>query len=47
MNISKHAPALIDKIGAKARASRSLVKRDAKYAEDVPVDGAMPVISRD
>jgi putative ABC transport system permease protein len=36
---------LIDKIGAKARASRSLVKRDAKFAEDVPVDGAMPVIS--
>lgn len=36
---------LIDKIGAKARASRSLVKRESKFAEDVPVDGAMPVIS--
>lgn len=41
----KERAGLIDKIGAKARASRSLVKRDAKYAEDVPVDGAMPVIS--
>ncbi len=37
--------ALIDKIGAKARASRSLVKRGSKLVEDVPVDGAMPVIS--
>lgn len=36
---------LIDKIGAKARASRSLVKRASKFVEDVPVDGAMPVIS--
>jgi putative ABC transport system permease protein len=36
--------ALIDKIGAKARASRSLVKRGSKLVEDVPVDGAMPVI---
>jgi len=36
---------LIDKIGAKARATRSLVKRASKFAEDVPVDGAMPVIS--
>ncbi len=36
---------LIDKIGAKARASRSLVKRGSKIVEDVPVDGAMPVIS--
>jgi ABC-type lipoprotein release transport system permease subunit len=34
--------ALIDKIGAKARASRSLVKRGSKFVEDVPVDGAMP-----
>jgi len=34
---------LIDKIGAKARASRALVKRDAKFAEDVPVDGSMAV----
>jgi putative ABC transport system permease protein len=37
--------ALIDKIGARARASRSLVKRESKFVEDVPVDGAMPVIS--
>jgi len=37
--------ALIDKIGAKARASRSLIKRESKFVEDVPVDGAMPVIS--
>jgi len=37
--------ALIDKIGAKARASRSLVKRGSKLVEDVPVDGAMPVIN--
>jgi putative ABC transport system permease protein len=36
---------LIDKIGAKARASRSLIKRASKFVEDVPVDGAMPVIS--
>lgn len=36
---------LIDKIGAKARASRSLVKRDSKFAEDVPVDGSMAVIA--
>lgn len=36
---------LVDKIGAKARASRSLVKREAKFAEDVPVDGAMAVIA--
>jgi len=36
---------LIDKIGAKARASRSLVKRGSKLVEDVPVDGAMPVIN--
>ena len=35
----------IDKIGAKARASRSLVKRASTIVEDVPVDGAMPVIS--
>ena len=34
----------IDKIGAKARASRSLVKRGSTFVEDVPVDGAMPVI---
>jgi putative ABC transport system permease protein len=36
---------LIDKIGAKARASRSLVKRGSNLVEDVPVDGSMPVIS--
>lgn len=36
---------LIDKIGAKARPSRSLVKRGAKLIEDIPVDGAMPVTS--
>jgi putative ABC transport system permease protein len=36
---------LIDKIGAKARATRSLVKRGSKIAEEVPVDGAMPVIA--
>lgn len=34
---------LIDKIGAKARATRSLVKRGSKFVEDVPVDGAMPI----
>jgi putative ABC transport system permease protein len=37
--------ALVDKIGARARASRSLVKRGSKLIEDVPVDGAMPVIA--
>lgn len=36
---------LVDKIGAKARASRSLVKRDSKFAEDVPVAGSMAVIA--
>jgi putative ABC transport system permease protein len=41
----KARAALIDKIGAKARASRSLVKRGSKLIEDVPVDGAMPVIA--
>ena len=41
----KARSALIDKIGAKARASRSLVKRGSKLVEDVPVDGAMPVIA--
>jgi putative ABC transport system permease protein len=35
---------LIDKIGAKARASRAEIKREAKLAQDVPVDGAMSVI---
>lgn len=35
---------LIDKIGAEARATRSLVKRGSKIVEDVPVDGSMPVI---
>jgi len=37
--------ALIDKIGAKARPSRSLIRRESKIVEDVPVDGAMPIIS--
>jgi putative ABC transport system permease protein len=41
----KARAALVDKIGAKARASRSLVKRASKFVEDVPVDGAMPVVS--
>ncbi len=36
---------LIDKIGAKARQQRSLVKRESKVIEDVPVDGAMPIVS--
>jgi len=36
---------IIDKIGAKARAQRSLVKRGSIFVEDVPVDGSMPVIS--
>ena len=33
---------LIDKIGAKARSSRSLIKRGPEQLEDVPVDGATP-----
>ncbi len=41
----KERASLIDKIGAKARASRSLVKRGAKLIEDIPVDGAMPVVA--
>jgi len=41
----KARAALVDKIGAKARASRSLVKRASKFVEDVPVDGSMPVVS--
>ena len=36
---------LIDKIGARARPNRSLVKRGTQIAEDVPVDGAMPVVA--
>jgi len=36
---------LVNKIGAKARSSRSLIRRDSKIVEDVPVDGAMPIIS--
>ena len=40
----KQRGTLIDKIGAKARATRSLVKRESKLLEDVPVDGAMAVI---
>jgi putative ABC transport system permease protein len=39
----KARSALIDKIGAKARAQRSEVKRGSKILQDVPVDGAMPV----
>jgi putative ABC transport system permease protein len=41
----KQRGTLIDKIGAKARATRSLIKRGTAVAEDVPVDGAMPVIA--
>lgn len=41
----KQRGTLIDKIGAKARATRSLVKRGSALIEDVPVDGSMPVIS--
>ncbi len=41
----KARAALIDKIGAKARATRSLVKRGSKLVEEVPVDGAMPITS--
>ena len=37
--------ALIDKIGAKARGSRSVIRSGSKIAEDVPVDGAMPIIA--
>lgn len=37
--------ALMDKIGAKARAQRSEVKRGSQIIQDVPVDGAMPVIA--
>jgi putative ABC transport system permease protein len=40
----KERSTLIDKIGAKARSSRSEVKRENKIVQDVPVDGAMPVI---
>ena len=39
----KERSTLIDKIGAKARSSRSEVKRENKIVQDVPVDGAMPV----
>jgi len=41
----KERGTLIDKIGAKARAQRSLVKRGSQFVEDVPVDGSMPIIS--
>jgi len=37
--------ALVDKIGAKARPSRSLIRRESKLIEDVNVDGAMPIIA--
>ena len=36
---------LIDKIGAKARPQRSMIKRETKLVEDVSVDGAMPIVS--
>jgi len=36
---------LIDKIGARALGRRSVIRRGSKIAEDVPVDGAMPVIA--
>ena len=36
---------LIDKIGAKARPQRSMIKRESKLVEDVSVDGAMPIVS--
>ena len=36
---------LIEKIGAKARPQRSMIKRESKLVEDVAVDGAMPIIS--
>lgn len=36
---------LVEKIGAKARAQRSMVKRDSKLVQDVPVNGAMPIVS--
>ncbi len=36
---------LIDKIGARALSRRSVIRRGSKIAEDVPVDGAMPVIA--
>ena len=39
----KERSALIDRIGAKARAQRSEVKRGAQIVQDVPVDGAMPI----
>ncbi len=39
----KERSSLIDKIGAKARASRAEIKRDTQIVQDVPVDGAMPV----
>ncbi len=42
--LRSHA-ALVGKIGAKARAQRSEVKREAKIVQDVPVDGAMPIIA--
>jgi putative ABC transport system permease protein len=36
---------LIDKLGAKANATRSQIKRGAEIIEDVPVDGATPNIA--
>ena len=34
---------LVDRMGAKARATRSEVKRNTEILQDVPVDGAMPI----
>src|SRR6266699_3493068 len=36
---------LVNKIGAKARSSRVLIKRGSTIVEDVPIDGAMPIIA--
>jgi putative ABC transport system permease protein len=36
---------LTDKLGAKARASRSQVKHGSEILDEVPIDGAMPVIA--
>ena len=39
--LREHAT-LIDKLGAKARSTRSLIKRGTQFLEDVPVSGATP-----
>src|SRR5262249_16072932 len=36
---------LIDKVVAKARASRAMIRREGKVVEDFPVDGSMPIIA--